>query len=187
MNPATLPVMRASAAPAAPRMPERSADGAAQDASAAAAAAAATMAAATRHWSLQARCSLTPRQFGLCFAALALVSALVAALFWLLGARYVAFFSGLELLLLGVAFGWHACHAADGEQLSLRGSRLHVEHRAGLRHWRSALDLNGLRVAETDDGRIELCSYGHALRVGGRLAAPRRRQLAAELRRLALN
>ena len=183
MNPATLPVMRASAVPAASRMPERSADGAAQDASAAAV----TMAAATRHWSLQARCSLTPRQFGLCFAALALVSALVATLFWLLGAPYVAFISGLEVLLLGLAFGWHACHAADGEQLSLRGSRLHVEHRAGLRHWRSALDLNGLRVAETDDGRIELCSHGHALRVGGRLAAARRRQLAAELRRLALN
>lgn len=173
MNPATLPAVWASAVPAAPCMPERSADGAAQEGPA--------------RWSLQARCSLTPRQFGLCFTALALVSALVALLFWLLGARVVALFSGLELLLLGLAFGWHALHAADGEQLSLDGGQLHVDHRAGLRQWQSTLERQGLRVAETDDGRIELCSHGSALRVGSRLAAPRRRQLVAELRRLAPN
>jgi len=182
MNPATLPELWAPAVPAAPRMPERSADG-----DAATEEAPAEVTAVPTHWSLQARCSLTPRQFGLWFAALALVSVLVALLFWWLGARWVALFSGLELLLLALAFGWHALHAADGEELSLSGGRLQVEHRAGLRQWRSALELQGLRVAETDDGRIELRSHGQALRVGGRLAPPRRQQLVAELRRLALN
>ncbi len=183
MNPATLPEIWAPAVPAAPRMPERSADGDAKNEQARVEPATAM----PTQWSLQASCSLTPRQFGLCFAALALVSMLVASLFWWLGVPWVAPFSGVEVLLLAVAFGWHALHAADGEALSLSGGRLRVVHRAGLRQWRSALELQGLRVAETDDGRIELRSHGQALRVGGRVAPVRRQQIVAELRRLALN
>lgn len=176
MNPVTLPVAWAASVPAASSMPDGRAEG--------------TVAfggAGAQTWSLQGRCSLTPRQFGLCFLGLAGVSCAVALLFWMLGAPFVALFTGIEVLALSVGFGWHALHAADGELLSLQGPCLQVDHRSGLRHWQSTLDRSGLRVAELADGSIELRSRGRRLRVGARLDAARRRQLVAELRQLALN
>lgn len=162
--------------PAGPRMASRHADDAA------------------RHgdegpgvWVLQRRCSLTPRQFGLCFVALAAVALLVASAFWVVGAPFVALFTGIELIALGAAFGWHAFHAADGERLRVDGGLLWVEQCRGLSLQVTALDLAHMRVDDTVAGVLELRSPGRCVRVGGALDAARRRQVAAALRRLALN
>lgn len=162
--------------PAGPRMAARLADGAAGQG-----------ADASDAWVLQRRCSLTPRQFGLCFLGLAAVALLVASIFWALGAPFVALFTGVELIALGAAFGWHAFHAADGERLRVDGGQLWVEQRRGLRQSVTALDLARLRVDETVAGVLELRSPGRCVRVGGALDAARRRQMATALRRLALN
>lgn len=123
----------------------------------------------------------------MCFAGLAAVAVLVATIFWAIGAPFVAMFTGIELVALGAAFGWHALHAADGEHLRVEGRQLWVEQRRGLRQSVVALDLARLRVDETVAGVVELQSPGRCVRVGGELDAMRRRQVAAALRRLALN
>lgn len=134
-------------------------------------------------WELQRRCALSPGQFGACFAGLACVSALVAGFFWAMGARYVTAFAGLELLLVGGAFVWHALHASDGERLRICEGRLQIERREGLRITREDLPLFGLRVSAGADGSIGL-SLGGQRRVLGRHASDASRlQVLAELRR----
>lgn len=174
MNPASLPANWAPSMPVGPRMASRHADEAAGTV-------------AGTCWVLQRRCSLTPQQFGACFAGLALVSLLVATLFWVMGAPFVALFTGIELLALGAAFAWHALHAADGDRLSMQGPQLCIEQRRGLRCNRVALDLAGLRVVVTPAGDLQLLSAGRCVQVGAELDSARRRQVAADLRRLALD
>lgn len=136
-----------------------------------------------RSWSLQRRNALSPRQFAACFAAVALVSGVVGTLFWLMGARYVAGFAGLEVVLVGLAFGWHAAHAADGEQIRLHGGELLLEGRQGLHSWQERVSLAGLQFAAAGDGTITLRS-GHRSWVVGRLAtAAQRRHVLTEIRR----
>ena len=137
-------------------------------------------------WELQRRCSLSPRQLGLCFAALATLSAMVALFFWAQGARFVTYFAGVEVLALGLAFVCHALHAADGERLRVRGSRLLVECRDGLRRGHDVLELSELRVGESADGAIELRIRGRSLKVGRHADVARRRQVLADLRHLVL-
>lgn len=139
-----------------------------------------------RQWQLQRRCALSPRQFGACFLVLAGVSAAVALFFWTLGAPFVTLFAGLEVLALGAAFACHALHAADGERLQVRGGRLLIEGRHGLRQYQDSLDLALLRVAEGAGGLIELRARGRCVRVGGQAPAAQRRQVLAELRQLVL-
>lgn len=133
-------------------------------------------------WLLQRRCSLSPRQFGTCFVGLAGLSALVALFFWAQGAPFVTLFAGIEVTALGVAFAFHALHAADGERLRLQDGRLLIERREGLRLRLEALELNELRVREGSGGTIELRVRGHSTRVGRHADAARRRQVLAELR-----
>lgn len=176
MNPATQPASWAPLMSATPRMAGRSADGAAGfgvD--------------AEGGWVLQRRCALAPREFGLCFMALASVSLLVGLFFWALGAGFVMLFAGLEVLALGAAFAWHAVHAADGERLQVDRGQLRVDQQRGLRRTQAALDLHALRVVEAAAGALELKSSGVCVTVGRTVDAPRRRQVAAALRRLALN
>lgn len=137
-------------------------------------------------WLLQRRCSLSPRQFGGCFVALAALSVVVALFFWAQGARFVTYFAGVELLLLGLAFACHAVHAADGERLQVRGGRLLVERRCGLRHDQVALEISGMRVGEAADGAIELRVGGRCVRIGRHADVARRQQVLADLRRLVL-
>jgi uncharacterized membrane protein len=134
-------------------------------------------------WSLHRRCSLSPSQFGGCFLALAVLSALVALFFWAQGARFVTFFAGVEVLALGLAFAFHAVHATDGERVWVQGERLLIERRHGLRHAHEVLDLDGLRVAEAAGGAIELQVGGRSVRIGCHADAARRQQVLADLRR----
>lgn len=135
-----------------------------------------------RSWSLQRRCSLSPRQFAGAYGLLALASVVVAVFFWMQGMRLVGAFAGLELLALGVAFVLHALHAADGETLHLQGGRLQVDRRSGLRCTSFHVDIELLRVGAAADGVIEL-RVGRAVEpVGRQAAAAQRRQVLDELR-----
>ena len=134
-------------------------------------------------WELQRRCALSPAQFGACFAGLALVSALVAAFFWAMGAHYVTAFAGLEVVVVGAAFVWHAVHAADGERLRVVGGALHLERRLGLRVTHELFPLQGLRVSAAADGSIELKLQGRHCVLGRYAAEAARRQVLAGLRR----
>jgi uncharacterized membrane protein len=141
---------------------------------------------AGHQWQLQRRCALSPRQFGACFLALAGLSAAVALFFWVLGAPFVTFFAGFEVLALGMAFACHAVHASDGERLQLHGDRLLVEQRHGLTQRRERLELASLRVGEGEDGLLELHARGRCVRVGRHAHPTQRRQVLAELRQLVL-
>jgi uncharacterized membrane protein len=135
-------------------------------------------------WSLQRRCALTPRQLATCYAGLVLASGLVALVFWLQGVRLIAVFSGVEVLVMGIAFALHALHAADGERLSVQGDQLLVERRRGLQVRHERLPLSGLRVAASQDA-IELWAGGRSCAVGQLVDGARRRRVQAELRRMA--
>lgn len=133
-------------------------------------------------WSLQRRCALKPRQFAACLGALLLLPALVATFFWLQDVRFVALFSGIEMLVLGLAFGWHALHAADGETLQLHGWQLLLVSRRGLDCRREWIDTVGLRAGLAADGSIELRTQGRRWRLGRQTDGRRRQQVLAELR-----
>ena len=51
-------------------------------------------------WRLRRNCSVTPGQLGSFYASVCVVSAVVGLVFWLMGARLVMAFAGLELLAL---------------------------------------------------------------------------------------
>ena len=170
MHPASLPVVWAHPQPASraeARHGERGAGGEA----------------GPQAWTLQRRCALSPAQFGACFAGLAVASSLVAAFFWAMGARYVTAFAGLEVVLVGAAFIWHAVHATDGERLQVVDGDLHIERRNGLRVTHERWPMRGLRVAAAADGSIELKLQGQHRVLGRYAAEAARRQVLAGLRR----
>lgn len=173
MNPVSLPVVWAPQQQPAPRVGGWLGE----------AADAGTGTPADDRWSLQRRCALTPSQFGACLAGLVLVSALVAGFFWAMGARFVTLFAGLEVLVVGLAFAWHALHAADGERLHLADGQLHIEQRQGLQITHEQVPLSGLRVTAAADGSIELNARGRRWTLGRQAAGAARRQALAGLRR----
>ena len=170
MNPVTLPAAWAPQQSPAWRAIDRLADGA-------------TAAEGGPSWSLQRRCSLTPSQFGACYLALGLVSMLVAIFFWSLGARVVTLFAGAEIVGVGLAFAWHALHAADGEQLHLREGQLQVVRRQGLQVRHERWPLAGLRAGLAGDGSIELGRHGRWALIGGEADRAQCRRVLADLRR----
>ena len=171
MNPVVLPAVWAPLQQPAPR------DGGPQGVAAAGADG------ASQAWLLQRRCALSPAQFGACFAGLAFASVLVGVFFWAMGARFVTAFAGLELVLVGAAFVWHALHASDGERLQVCEGRLQIERRAGLRITREDVPLFGLRVASLADGSIGLSLRGQRWVLGRHAADASRHQVLADLSR----
>lgn len=133
-------------------------------------------------WTLQRRCSLTPGQFAAALGVVAAFSLAVGGFFWVLGAAWVALFSGLELVLVTAAFLYHGLHAADGDRLSLYPHGLYIEQRSGLswrRHW---LARRGLRVVTAADGALQLRSHRGRLDLGRHATAVARHLVAIELR-----
>jgi len=171
MNPVTFPAAWAPQQSPAWRLTDRIADGA-------------TVTEGDPGWSLQRRCSLTPAQFGAFFLALGLVSMLVALFFWALGARFVTLFAGVEIAAVGLAFAWHALHAADGEHLHVSEGQLHVVRRRGLQVQVEQWPLAGLRVGAAVDGSIELGRSGRRAQVGREADRAHCRRVLADLRRL---
>jgi uncharacterized membrane protein len=135
-------------------------------------------------WVLKRNCSITPGQLGAVYVGLCLVSLGIALFFAWLGALYVLAFTGLELLLLGLAFVIHARHAGDREILTLSDGTLVVEQHHG-RHLADLKFRAEWLAVEPSAGQgslVELSSQGQSVRVGRFLRPEHRHAFAQELR-----
>ena len=135
-------------------------------------------------WLSARRSSSSPRRLLACFAALSLVSFVIALGFWIEGATLVMPFAWLEAGALGVALLVHARHAADRECIRLEGNRLTVEHACGRRTERVEFAPAWVRVEPESGERslVELSGQGRRIAIGRFVRPELRRQLAEELR-----
>ncbi len=135
-------------------------------------------------WLFKRNCSITPAQMGAVYLSLCSISLLVAAVFFMQGARFVLAFAGVELLALGLALLVYARHAGDRETLTLIEGCLQVEQCIGTRVERAEFAAAWLRVepAGGQGSLIELSGRGQCMRVGRFLRPELRAPLARELR-----
>ena len=135
-------------------------------------------------WRLARNCSATPAQLGWTYLALCVVSLGIAAVFWMLGARLVLPFASLEIVVLGIAFAMYGRHAADGERISLQGSRLVVELETAGKLERAEFDRSRVRVEPKTGDRslIMLSAQGRTVEVGRYMRPELRAALASEIR-----
>jgi uncharacterized membrane protein len=135
-------------------------------------------------WHLVRNCSMTPAQLGWLYLSLCCVSFGIAAGFWLLGAYLVMAFASLEIAVVGIAFAMYGRHAADGERISLQGSRLVVELETAGKLERAEFDRWRVRVEPktSDRSLITLSAQGRAVEVGRFVRPELRPALASEIR-----
>jgi len=138
-------------------------------------------------WFLRRNCSVTPRQLGVLYASLCLVSLGIGLVFWIQGATMVLPYAALELLAVGVAFVVYARHATDGERILLRGTQLVVEFENGGKLERAEFQRDWVRVEPRAGHRslIEVSGQGRSIDVG-RFVRPELRPVLAREIRLAL-
>lgn len=136
-------------------------------------------------WRLARNCSITPRQLGLSYAGVCLVSLVIALAFFTQGAPMVLAFAGVELAAVGVALLVYARHAADRETLTLVGRRLEVEQCYGSRTSRTDFTADWLTVepAAGQGSLVQLSGRGQRVQVGRFLRPELRSAFAQELRR----
>lgn len=136
-------------------------------------------------WHLRRNCSVTPRQLAGMYAGLCLVSLGIGIGFWLLGAKLVLGFAGLELLAVGAGFLLYARHAADGETVSLQGGRLVVERECAGRREKVEFGCAHVRIAPpaSEQSLIEVMAHGRRLDIGRHVRPEWRPVLAGEMRR----
>jgi len=135
-------------------------------------------------WRLARNCSVTPAQLGWLYLALCVVILAIASAFWMLGARLVMPFAWLEILAVGIAFVIYGRHAADGERISLQGSRLVVELETAGKLERAEFDRSRVRVEPKTGNRslIMLSAQGRSVEVGRFVRPEQRPVLASEIR-----
>lgn len=135
-------------------------------------------------WRLARNCSVTPAQLGWLYLALCVVILTIASAFWMLGARLVMPFAWLEILAVGIAFVIYGRHAADGERISLQGSRLVVELETAGKLERAEFDRGRVRVEPKTGNRslIMLSAQGRSVEVGRFVRPELRPVLASEIR-----
>mgnify|MGYP002654551600 CR=1 FL=1 len=135
-------------------------------------------------WDFRRNCSVTPRQLGVCFALISLVSLTIGAFCWFQGAVLVLPFASLELLAVGTAFVVYARHALDGERIWLEGSVLVVESENAGELVRREFQRAWVRIEQAAHGQamIEICCHGQRVPVGRFVRNELRRRVAAELR-----
>ena len=135
-------------------------------------------------WRLVRNCSVTPAQLGWMYLSLCVVSLGIATFFWVLGARLVMPFAWLEIVALGIAFAMYGRHAADGERISLQGSRLVVELETAGKLERAEFDRSWVRVEPKTGDRslITLSAQGRSVEVGRYVRPELRPALASEIR-----
>ncbi|MCE1194509.1 MAG: DUF2244 domain-containing protein [Acidovorax sp.] len=135
-------------------------------------------------WRLVRNCSVSPAQLGWMYLGLCLLSLGIAVGFWMLGARLVLPFAWLEIVALGVAFVIYGRHAADGERISLQGSRLVVERETAGKLERAEFDRHWVRVEPKtgDQSLILLSAQGRSVEVGRYMRPELRPALASEIR-----
>lgn len=136
-------------------------------------------------WRLRRNCSVSPRQLWRGYLALCAASLSIGLFFWWQGAWFVLGFAGLELLAVGLAFVVYARHAADGEWISLQGSRLVVERETAGRRERAEFERQWVRIEPKADEHslIELTGQGCRMEVGRFVRPELRPALAGEIRR----
>jgi uncharacterized membrane protein len=134
-------------------------------------------------WLMKRNCSVSPRQYVWFFVSLMLCSSAIALLLVTQGAWLVAPFTGIELVVVGVAFVIHARHAVDYERIRLYANRL-VEQSIAEEIRQFEFNPRWVRVEPGASPRdpVRLVSRGQAVAVGRHLAHYRRDQLASELR-----
>lgn len=139
-------------------------------------------------WLLRRNCSVTPGQLAGVFAALSVVSLLVAGFFWFMGAKLVLPFTAVELVAVATAFLVYARHATDRECISLSAGRLVVEQELAGKTRRCEFASHGVRIEPRLDGDrlVELRGGGQVVRVGRFLRSDLRPVLATEIRRALL-
>lgn len=135
-------------------------------------------------WRLVRNCSVTPAQLGWMYLSLCVVSLGIATFFWVLGARLVMPFAWLEMVAVGVAFVMYGRHAADGERISLQGSRLVVELETAGKLERAEFNRSWVRVEPKSGDRslIMLSAQGRTVEVGRFMRPELRPALASEIR-----
>ncbi len=118
------------------------------------------------------------------YLSLCSVSLGIATFFWMLGARLVMPFAWLEIVVVGLAFAMYGRHAADGERISLQGSRLVVEQETAGKLKRAEFDRNWVRVEPKTGDRslITLSAQGRSIDVGRHVRPELRPALASEIR-----
>lgn len=138
----------------------------------------------THEWFLKRNCCLTPRQLGLAYAVLFLLSSAVAAIFTLHGAWQVFVYSMLEMAAVAYAFLHYARHATDHERIELSDDCLLIERvLAGQMH-RTILDPHWTRVAmpRSSEEMVKLEACGTKVQIGRFVTEATRRKVAQELR-----
>lgn len=135
-------------------------------------------------WLLKRNCSLSPIQLSWFYASLCLLSLVISAFFWLLGATLVLPFATLELLIVGGALLLYARHASDGERIILQGGQLVVELETAGRTLRSEFNREWVRIEPKhgDGSLIEVSGQGRSVQVGRHLRPELRPALAREIR-----
>lgn len=135
-------------------------------------------------WRLARNCSVTPAQMGWMYLSLCSVSLGIATFFWMLGAHLVMPFAWLEMVVVGFAFAMYGRHAADGERISLQGSRLVVEQETAGKTRRAEFDRSWVRVEPKTGDRslITLSAQGRSIEVGRYVRPELRPALASEIR-----
>lgn len=135
-------------------------------------------------WLLRRNCSITPGQLGAVYLSLCVVSLLIGGFFFVQGAPVVLAFTGLELLLVGLALMLFARHAGDRETLTLVGRSLQVEQCIGSRVERTHFAADWLHVepAGGQGSLVQLSGKGQRVRVGRFLRPELRGAFARELR-----
>ena len=135
-------------------------------------------------WRLARNCSISPRQLGVVYASLCLISVIISAGFFSQGATLVLAFAGIELVAVGLALLVYARHAADRETLTLMGRSLQVEQCFGSRVDRTDFAADWLTVepAAGQGSLVEISGRGQSVRVGRFLRPELRGALARELR-----
>ncbi|VVD97260.1 membrane protein [Pandoraea capi] len=139
----------------------------------------------TKEWTHKRNCATSPRQFVLFYLSLAAVSLGVALIAAWRGGWLVLPFTGLDLLVVGVAFVIHARHATDYEVIRLSPVSLVVEQRSAQRLTQFEFNPRWVRIdiEKPPRTRIVLRSGSRSVTVGAYLAPHRRETFARELRR----
>lgn len=137
-----------------------------------------------RDWLMKRNCSVSPRQFVLFYASLALFSTVIAASLLVRGAWPVLPFTGIELLVVGVAFVIYARHAVDYERIRLYPNRLVIEQVSAQRVTQFEFNPRWVRIEHGASPRdpVKVVSRGQTVVVGVHLAHYRRAPFANELR-----
>ncbi|MFZ5486640.1 MAG: DUF2244 domain-containing protein [Burkholderiaceae bacterium] len=135
-------------------------------------------------WRLARNCSFTPAQLAGMYLSLCALSLAIAVFFWMHGALLVLPFTGVEIVAVGIAFLVYGRHAADGERISLEGTRLVVERETAGRLERSEFDRQWVRVEPKTGDRslITLSAQGRVVQVGRFVRPELRAALASEIR-----